>query len=783
MLSQKPIKHLDSLEWGYLLGAALPGALFILALNLIRLADDSVPRGFWGNFDMFKSEVFLVLGLSAGGLALLHFLRGRRGRRIMCALLLIFWALTTFIEVAGHQFFVTTGSVLDYYLLAFSLENWGDNAEVIASEIPAWIYLIVPLISISILSAPWIIRWFLRRKDTHWNPTPAPQNPPARPMALLALLLLIASTLPAYSDQATQNARATTPTLAITAFDAFRASLTDVENSQTTTLNIRLHPRLATGQDGAAKQRNIVFLILESTRASAVTIYNDSLDTTPFLADLATRSTVAENAYVLVPHSSKALTAILCGIAPNLQMPISEAIEDNIPGRCLPELLGEQGYQSIFIQSATGTFENRDQLVRNFGFNDFISGDDMDPEGFEEANYFGYEDDIMLAPSQKWLEAHKDKPVFAAYFTLTPHHQYLAPRRYGRHDFAPNDLLNRYLNSVHYLDNFVKNIFDQYKKMGRYNDTIFVIVGDHGEGLGEHGRFQHDNVIYQEGVRVPLLIYDPQNPQPRRIRYNVNHLDLVPTVLKELGYGVTHGSFPGTPILEVDHERPMRMHCWYERRCMAQIIGDHKYIHHFNTQPDEFFDLGADPEERHNIAASQPDLNASLRDLFEWRHKIIGMHQSHAARMVDDVLFEKLPDVQHLVDVQFGEQVKLRGYDISAKSAQPGGHFSVTWYFESLQKLGPDWKLFVHMESSGKMKNLDHPPARGLFELHEWEPGVIIADKQVVQIPADWPHGELKLYLGIYNAKTDTRKKISGSLPSDGKNRALVVTMPLEARQ
>lgn len=776
MFLQKSIKQLDSLEWGYLLGAALPGALFIVALNLFRLADDDVSRGLWGNLDMLKSEVFLGLGLAAGGLALLHFLRGRRGRRFICALLLIFWAMTAFIEVAGHQFFVTTGSVLDYYLLAFSLENWGDNAQVIASEIPTWIYLIVPLVSGSILVAPWVIRWAIRRQVSPEGPTPP--NPPARPTALLALLLLIASTLPAYSGQATQNARATTPTLAITAFGAFRASLTDIETSQATTLDIRLEPRRGEGQDGAAKKRNLVFLILESTRASSTTIYNDSLDTTPFLAELAARSTVAENAYVLVPHSSKALSAILCGIAPNLHMPITEAIPGNIPGRCLPELLGEQGYQSIFLQSATGAFENRAQLVDNFGFDDFISGDDLDPTGFEKANYFGYEDDILLKPSQKWLEAHKDKPIFATYFTLTPHHQYLAPRRYGRHDFASDDLLNRYLNTIHYIDNFVKNILDQYKKLGLYEDTIFVIVGDHGEGLGEHGRFQHDNVIYQEGVRVPFLIYDPQAPQPRRVAYNVNHLDVVPTVLEQLNYDVKNGRFPGTPILEVDHERPMRMHCWYERRCMAQIIGAQKYIFHFDTQRDEFFDLGADPDERHNIAASQPDVSLFRRELLEWREKIIGMHQAHAASLIDDVLFAQMPEVQQRVDIQFGDEIMLRGYDISVQSAQPGGRFRVTWYFESLKKAEPDARLFVHMRSNGKMKNLDHVPAGGLFPIENWQPGAIIADTQDVRIPPNWKPGEIRLYLGVYNATSGERRKVTGGMGIDEKQRAFVVTVP-----
>lgn len=782
MLLRKFIKQLDSLEWGYLLGAALPGAALIILLNLIRLAGDEFSRGFWGSLDMFKSEVFLLLGLAAGGVALLRFLRGRRGRLIVFGVMQLFWALVTFIEVAGHQFFVTTGSVLDYYLLAFSLENLVDNADVIGSETPIWIYIIVPLITVSILCAPWLIRSFLarKRKDASRDAESVALNLPIWPTALLALLLLLASALPAYSNY---SARATTPTLVVTALEAYRSSLATVENSQAATLQVRLKPRLSTGPDKAHKKRNIVFLVLESTRASSVTIYNESLETTPFLAELATRSTVAENAYVVVPHSSKALTAILCGISPNLHMPITEAIADNIPGRCLAELLGEHGYKSIFMQSAVGTFENRYQLVENFGFDDFISGNELDSKGFEKANYFGYEDDIMLEPSREWLEAHKDQPIFATYFTLTPHHQYLAPRRYGRHPFATDDLLNRYLNTIHYIDNFVKNIIDQYKEMGLYENTVFVIVGDHGEGLGEHDRFQHDNVIYQEGVHVPMLIHDPQDPQPKRVEYNVNHLDLVPSILKRLDYDVIDGSFPGTPLLEVDRERPMRINCWYERRCMAQVIGDQKYIHHFDTQPDEFFDLTADPDERNNIADLQPELGQHRRDLLDWRRENIGIHKSHAERVVEDVLFDELPDVQHIVDAQFGDVLRLRGYDVSAKSTHPSGRFTVTWYFESLKKISPDWKLFFHMEGNGKMKNLDHAPAQGLFQLHEWVPGVIVADKYSVRVPKNWKPGDLKIYLGLYNTKTRKRKEIIGSIPTDGADRAMTVTMPVEAKK
>ncbi|AWV88471.1 phosphoglycerol transferase MdoB-like AlkP superfamily enzyme [Bradymonas sediminis] len=783
MSLQKYMKQLDSLEWGYLLGAALPGAILVLVLNLVRLAGDEVSRGLLGSLDMLKSEVFLLLGLAAGGLALLRFMRARSGRAVALFVMQVLWAIIAFFEVAGHQFFITTGSVLDYYLLAFSLGNLSDNAEVISSEVPLWIYIAVPLVTVSILCVPWLIRSFLATKGhAQDEDATAQQNLPLLPTAVLSFLLIFASTLPAYSSQATHNARATTPTIAVTAIAALSSSMSTVEEAKATTLDIHLKPRETGGDNGAHKQRNVVFLVLESTRASAMTVYDETLETTPFLAELAKRSTVAEKAYVQVPHSSKALTSILCGITPNLHMPITEAIEGNIPGRCLADLLGEQGYSSLFIQSAVGTFENRYQLVENFGFDEFISGNELDSKGFEKANYFGYEDDIMLKPSRKWLEANKNKPIFATYFTLTPHHQYLAPRRYGRHPYAEDDLLNRYLNTIHYVDNFVKNVLDQFKELGLYEDTIFVIVGDHGEGLGEHDRFQHDNVIYQEGVRVPFLIYDPQDPQPRRVKYNVNHLDVVPSVIKRLGYEVLDGDFPGMPILEVEEERPMRINCWYERRCMAQIIGDQKYIHHFDSQPDEYFDLSEDPDERNDIANSRDDLSELRRDLLDWRREIIGMHRSHAERIAEDVLFESLPDVQHQLDAQFGDVVKLRGYDITAESTVPGGRFTVTWYFEAVKKLNPDLKLFVHLEGPGKMKNLDHAPAQGLFPLEDWKPGTIIADKQVIRVPRKWKTGDLKILLGFWNAKTGERMEITGTIPTDGNNRAMPVTMPVQAK-
>ena len=147
--------------------------------------------------------------------------------------------------------------------------------------------------------------------------------------------------------------------------------------------------------------------------------------------------------------------------------------------------------------------------AKNFGYEEYYPLESMDTGGFERVNYFGYEDDVMLKPSERWLKKRDDNPFVAEYLTSTGHHDYFPPTRYGLEDFAEDDKLNRYLNCVHYLDFFLKNHVEQYKKLGLYEDTIFVIFGDHGDGFGEHGSYVHEDNPYEESLKVQLIIKAP----------------------------------------------------------------------------------------------------------------------------------------------------------------------------------------------------------------------------------------------------------------------------------
>jgi phosphoglycerol transferase MdoB-like AlkP superfamily enzyme len=358
-------------------------------------------------------------------------------------------------------------------------------------------------------------------------------------------------------------------------------------------------------QTSRTEKRNVALIHLESTRAQSVTPYNKDIQTTPFLDKLAKRSLLAEHAYTVVPHTFKASVSVNCGIEPNLGQENTEARPNGIPLPCLASLLKDQGYVTVFFQSSTKDLDNFEDLAKNLGYEEFYPLESMSTGSFQQVSSFSYEDNIMLQPSDEWLREHKDKPFVAEYRTGAGHYDYQCiPNRYGSENFSEVDKLNSYLNCLRYQDFFVKNLIDQYKELGLYDNSIFVIFGDHGEGFGEHGRYQHADTIYEEGLKVPLIIHAPGwFPNGERVTGLSNHTDILPTVLEMLGYEVNNGRYPGYSLLHpLPEDRTLRFSCFHESTCLASIQGSEKYIYHYDNQPEELFDLSEDPLEKRNLA-------------------------------------------------------------------------------------------------------------------------------------------------------------------------------------
>ena len=377
------------------------------------------------------------------------------------------------------------------------------------------------------------------------------------------------------------------------------------------------------------EKRNVVLIHLESARAQSTTPYNEELKTMPFLGELAGGSLLAERAYVVVPRSSKGSTALNCGVEPP-HYPGPEFEPGRVPSPCLGGLLKEQGYRTVWFQSvsniANGGWDG--VLASNFGYEEFYPVEAMDRAGYQITNSFGYEEDVMLGPSENWLANNGyNGPFLAQYFTGTGHYGYdCIPNRYGYVPFSEDEELDRYHNCLRMLDFFLQNLFDQYRRLGLYEDTIFVLYGDHGEGFREHNdRYMHGDTIYEEGLRVPLIVHDPRRFEDgERAEGLSSQIDVLPTVVDLLGYEVANGEYPGYSLLRpVPQDRVLRSNCIGDRKCMASIKGHEKYIYHYDELPDEFFDLYEDPLEENNLAdeRSEEEIDERREDLLAWRRR------------------------------------------------------------------------------------------------------------------------------------------------------------------
>ena len=363
--------------------------------------------------------------------------------------------------------------------------------------------------------------------------------------------------------------------------------------------------------------RNVVVIVLESVRYLSTSLHPlRDANTTPYLATLAESSFVAENAITTVPHTSKSTVAINCGVEPYLGRTIFESTL-GIPVRCLPEILGAKGYNTVLFESSTETFENRAALMDQIGFNEYYPMERLPKSNFEMVNYFGYEDNIMLPPSKAWINKQKS-PFYALYFTGMTHHGYEPPSDYNKEHFSEDPALNDYLNSIKYGDAFIEEIFNQYRDAGLYEDTIFVITADHGQGFGEHNQWFHNNIVYREGIHVPLMVHSRESrDSPRRISGAVSQIDIVPSLL---GLLEIDGGYQGTgESIFSEHSGVAYTACWHELDCLARTDSKYSYHYYFSNKEEAIYDLETDPLEKTNIAAKHRELLVRFRsETFQW---------------------------------------------------------------------------------------------------------------------------------------------------------------------
>ena len=634
---------LDRRDWVYLLSLLVPLVAYDLALKVLGLASEQQDSGVWNALGLLRSEL-----LFDGGYVLVWcglFAVARRGipRRALLVLLHVSAILLVVIATVAYQYFRSTGTVLDYGVVAYYLADPGEARGAVSSDAPVGAWLVLSAALLYVLPGPLLLTRALLHTGASGRSTGRPtddggQDPPVRgrtPRRAMTrqeflaagagaagAILLGESLSPEKAGAEAAFARDPVSNLVATEMEQSRLQEAAKDaRARHPLANARLEPTPRT------RRRHVALIHLESTRERSVTPYVPGIGTTPYLAALAKESLLVERAYTTITHTSNAITSVNSGLYPSPDTDIVEAQPGGIRDRCLAKLLGEQGYRTAWFQSAEKTFEDRPQLVENFGYQHFQAYESMNPRGYQKANYLGYEDDIMLTSSRAWLEENATSPTLVTYLGVTPHDNYLPIYRYGRKKFSSRVMLDRYLNNVYYDDFWVKNIIEQYKRLGLYEDTIFIVYGDHGEAFGEHGVYHHDGAIWEEGLRIPLIIHDPRRfDGGERIPGPAHHLDLAPTIVDMLGYELVDGEYPGRTLFDLPEDRTLFFGCRPDLLSAARIQGQQKYIYHFGNRPEEYYDLKKDPLEKHNVISK-----FGSRKLDQFRSELLAWHAETTA--------------------------------------------------------------------------------------------------------------------------------------------------------
>jgi arylsulfatase A-like enzyme len=442
----------------------------------------------------------------------------------------------------------------------------------------------------------------------------------------------------------------------------------------------RLRPRapfplviaaLALGLTGCSRGPagpHVLLVTVDTLRADRVGAYGYTRETTPHLDALAREGVLFERSYTHAPFTAPSHASLLTGLHPQSHGVLYWGQAMDPAAATLQDLLGRRGYR-------TGAFHNHPGLVPTEitrGF-DEVQVRYYEPWQATVEAYFAWLDGGRGKTGAAWVhlwDAHRpygfrdwradfvrphvDRPddqLTLAYAEsgFGPAHDVRVGRTEAFYNLHPGQrtqpipvggearllderdwtyIADRYDASVRYADQGVGALVEGLRERGLLDDTLLIVTSDHGEALSEREAswFTHDPFLYDEVMRVPLVMRLPEGAHPgRRLGVLARGIDVLPTILEVVDMAPPRG-IQGTSLVpwiegraaggprylfgqtqsrnakESSRRVPPGEHGWLEYR---QVLTDgrHKLIHDLEFNRFEFYDLEADPGERSNLWA------------------------------------------------------------------------------------------------------------------------------------------------------------------------------------
>ncbi len=361
---------------------------------------------------------------------------------------------------------------------------------------------------------------------------------------------------------------------------------------------------------GLARDRSVVWVILESVRARALSIYGNPRETAPNLAALARDAVVFDRAYTAYPESIKGLFSMLCSREP----PSGTEASDYAVGRigCVPiaEEMARAGYRTGLFHSGWFLYLGMRAVVEGRGFHELR---DAETIVSPHRSSFGVDDRATADALLAFVDAlPAGQRFFAVFMPIAGHHPYHAPGTAPR-PFPEVTEADEYANDVHIADDSFGRLREGLRARKLDDRVVYVVVGDHGEAFREHpANIAHALFVYEENVRVPFFVAAPGAlAGERRQPQLASLLDLAPTTLALAGLRPPL-QYEGQSLLDA-RPRPARFSTEQGRRWAGLRDGRWKLILDEESGRPQLYDLESDPAERSDLAAARADVVTRYR--------------------------------------------------------------------------------------------------------------------------------------------------------------------------
>jgi arylsulfatase A-like enzyme len=382
-------------------------------------------------------------------------------------------------------------------------------------------------------------------------------------------------------------------------------------------------PQAAPSPGAVGARPNVIVMLVDTLRADHLGMYGYERDTSPALDEWAAGAVVFQQAYALSSWTRPSTVSLLTGLDP-----IHHRVEDRldvIPQhvRLLSERLKERGYATFGAitnphVSAAWAFDR--------GFDDYV---DLKETGRGTAADAVADHVIALGEA---LAA--SQPFFLYLHLIDPHTPFDPPPPYDTlfaddPDDAVEWAIGGYDGEIAFVDEQLGRMLAALRARGLEDDTLTILVSDHGEELMERGNIGHGVHLFEEVVRVPLVIRFPGGAHGGlRVPQRVSLIDVVPTLLARLG---------DTPPEDMDGRdlSPLldeRRRSWADRELFLSIRttgpssnlirgvldGPRKYLRRSRPEASEsLYDLERDPAEHQDLADALADTRARMAALLD----------------------------------------------------------------------------------------------------------------------------------------------------------------------